>query len=659
MYFVAKGKKQVIENEDLTSFEDILEALKLYIVDLIKEDGKNIKSDEEYRRLYKRKAKINDALKSAVYGIDSAKVYVQELIRGYVEEKVSMDVIEQVLGIDNDSEPSAHVMFEIIMYRYKKKYSRDALKKWIIMNNLHLPREAAGIIKPGDKDHYITYSDLEESYYKEKIILSDDEKIDILTVLLYQRFKGFGIVDTIAEMNINGFNIGVSGSIMDSLNAGTQANHENGNIISGSSNALWLYFGGNYIHMQFLDFGSEDEVRRIIQLLIRYNSPGPLSAKRGYIINTMHDKSRILAIRPPVAEYWAAFVRKFTLEDITPVSLIVKDGVKDGEVCVKLIQFIMRGLITTAVTGRQGSGKTTLMKAIISYYDPRYNIGVLEMAPELYLREIYPFRNIISVQETANVSLEELQDAFKKADRAITIIGEVATDPVSARMIQLAMTGSLCTLFSHHANTAKDLVLTLRNSLVNAGGFSNMAVAEKQVTDVVKINIHLDLTADGKRYIKRITEIIQLDEGIPYPVFDKEHPEESMANIQREYYTRETDRVTFETKDILTYDTDTDTYKVGECMTEQLYNKIKSTLLKEERIEFDNFINYYWKGIRTGDYQGVTDVKAERPKMELKNPKDDSDFKKAIRFLKGADNSFGFGEFFDASEEEQEDEVSF
>jgi pilus assembly protein CpaF len=653
MYFFAKGKKQVMEDEDLASFEDILDALKNYIVDLIKEDGKNVKTDEEYKRLYKRKAKINDSLKSAVYGIDSAKVHVQELIHAYVEEKVPLDRVEQVLGIDNDSEPSPNVMFEIIMYRYKKRYSRNALKNWILKNDFHLPKEAAGIVIPGDKDHYITSSDLEESYYKEKILLSNDEKIDILTVLLYQRFKGYGMVDTISEMNINGYNIGVSGSIMDSLNSGAQAKHENGSIISGATNALWLYFGGNYIHLQFLDFGSEDEIRRIIQLLIRYNSPGPLSAKRGYIINTMHDKSRILALRPPVAEYWAAFVRKFTLDDITPVALIVKEGVTDGELCVKLIQFIMRGLITTAVTGRQGSGKTTLMKAIISFYDPRYNIGVLEMAPELYLREIYHFRNIISVQETANVSMEELQDAFKKADRAITIVGEVATDAVAARMIQLAMTGSLCTLFSHHANTAKDLILTLRNSLVNAGGFSNMTVAEKQVTDVVKINIHLDLSAEGKRYINRVTEIVQLEEGIPYPYFDKENQVESVANIQREYYTRETDRVTFETNDILTYDVDTDTYKVGECMSDLLYNKIRATLTNEERLEFDSFIKHYWKGIKTKGYEGVTNVVAEKSHNgNSNNIADTTDFKKAIRFLSGADKTFGFGDFNDTSEEE-------
>lgn len=220
------------------------------------------------------------------------------------------------------------------------------------------------------------------------------------------------MLDTISEMNINGFNLGVSGSVMESVKV--VGKRENRDIISEATNSLWLYFGGQYIHLQFLDFGSEDEIKRIIQLLIRYNSPGPLTAKRGFIVNTMADKSRILAIRPPVGEYWAVFVRKFTLDNVTPEALIIKQGVTGGEICIKLIEFLMRGLITIAVTGRQGSGKTTLMKSIIAFYDRRYNLGVLEMAPEMYLRELYSDRNIISVQETDYVSAEHIQDALKK-----------------------------------------------------------------------------------------------------------------------------------------------------------------------------------------------------------------------------------------------------
>lgn len=74
----------------------------------------------------------------------------------------------------------------------------------------------------------------------------------------------------------------------------------------------------------------------------------------------------------------------------------------------------MIGQVTIAVTGRQGSGKTTLMKAIMGYLPADWNIRVLETAPELYLRETYPNREIYSVQETQYTSMEEFQDAYKK-----------------------------------------------------------------------------------------------------------------------------------------------------------------------------------------------------------------------------------------------------
>ena len=246
---------------------------------------------------------------------------------------------------------------------------------------------------------------------------------------------------------------------------------------------------------------------------------------------------------------------------------------------------IMDAINTIAVTGRRGSGKTTLMKAIMGYLPADWNIRVLETAPELYLRETYPNREIYSVQETQYTSMEEFQDAYKKADSTVTVIGEVATDPVAARMIQLAMTGSLMTIFSHHANTAKDLVLTLRNSLVNAGGFSNMTTAERQVTDALKINIHLGFE-DGKRFIKRITEIRQFDEGIPYP-------------------DRQTDRISFSTHDILRYNKDTDTYEIGEAFSPYMYNRLYEAMPVADKTGFKEFMSYYWSGESINGYQGV------------------------------------------------------
>ena len=258
------------------------------------------------------------------------------------------------------------------------------------------------------------------------------------------------------------------------------------------------------------------------------------------------------------------------------------------------------------------------MKAIMGYLPPDWNLRVLEAAPELYLRETYPNREIYSVQETATLSMEELQDAFKKSDATVTIIGEVATDPVSARMIQLAMTGSLMTIFSHHANTAKDLVLTLRNSLVNAGGFSNMQTAEKQVTDVLKLNIHLGFE-EGYRFIKRITEIYQFEEGVPYPEYDPSDPAKSTYDLQKEYYYRQTDRISFDSHDVLYFDLEHKEYKIGEHFSDYLYHRIYEALPAADKKGFNQFVSWYWDGISIDGYEGIESENVNRYENEVDN----------------------------------------
>ena len=630
-YFRAKTKKEIVLEEKYEHFDEVMEAVKLYVVGLVKEESiASSLSDEELERLEKRKARQKNALKMAPCGVKEAKLVVKGMIREWIVANLDIEKVREFVGVTNDAEPSTNVMFEIIMYDYQKKYGAYAFSEWMKEFKLDQPKPAVGISRRGTNAYYVTKPEFENIYHVMNIELDDDEAIDILTTMIYEQYMGWGPIDTIAEMEINGYNIGVSGSLMS---MGRQDNEQNKDVVSECTNSFWVYFESHYIHLQFLDFGTLTEIRRITQLLIRWGNPGPLTTKGGYKVNTMHDKSRILAIRPDAGEAWGVFVRKFSLDIKSPESLIIKKGVTNGEICAKLIEYIMLGQITVAVTGRQGSGKTTLMKAIMGYLPPDWNIRVLEMAPELYLRETYPNREIFSVQETNTVSMEELQDAFKKADATVTVIGEVATDPVAARMIQLAMTGSLMTIFSHHANTAKDLVLTIRNSLVNAGGFSNMTTAEKQVTDVLKINIHLGFE-DGKRFVKRITEIKQFDEGIPYPEYDEAQPEKARFNLDREYYYRETDRISFSTHDILRYNKDTDTYEIGEAFSPYLYDRLYEAMPNEDKKGFEQFIKYYWNnesidgydGIKPYDgYQDILEVNADEPVM---------DYNGAEKFLK-------------------------
>lgn len=591
-YKKSKGQEEIVEEKDFGSIDKLVEAVKQEMVEIIKDNYSIGLSEAEFNAMYKRKARIQEALRNCVYGIDSAKIIVIELIRTFIAENVPIETVEELLGLTDGQDPSDHVKFEILMYRYKKKYGKGALSAWIDKN--HFADEKISDAKDSTSDtdlaYYIDIEELYMSYDEEDIHLNKDEKIDVLAILVYQLYKGFGIVDTLREMDVNGFNMGTSGSILSNLN-------KNKAGLMKATNAVWLYYQGKYIHLRFMNFGTEDELKRIVQLLVRWNNPGPLTAKRGYMVNTMYDKSRILALRPPASEYWAIFVRKFSLSDVSPQALIVKPYTKRGDLPLNLIEFLMRGQTTCAVTGRQGSGKTTMMSSIIRFIDPRYTIRVLEMAPELYLRELYPTRNILSVQETTTVTAAELQDALKKSDAAVSIVGEVATDIIAARMIQMGQVASIFTIFSHHANTPRDLVFALRNSLVNAGGFSNMSTAERQVIDVVKCDVHLDYTPDGKRFIERVSEIVPLAEGVPYPDIDKMDLDYSKALLEREYYNRQTDRISFYAHDILRYDTDTHTYYVCDRFSEALEHKMRSVMHPDVRKAYDKFVIANW-GIR-------------------------------------------------------------
>jgi len=605
MYQKSKGQQEIIEEDDFGSIDKVVEAVKLEMVEIIKDDYSLGLTEAEFNALYKRKARIQEALRNCVFGIDSAKIIVIELIRTFIAENIPIDTVEELLGLGEGQDPSDHIKFEILMYRYKKKYGKGALSAWIDKNNFARERTGIDADGGGESSYFIDIEELYMSYDEEDIHLNNDEKIDVLAVLVYQLYKGFGIVDTLREMDVNGFNMGTSGSILSNINKSKAG-------IMKATNAVWLYYQGKYIHLRFMNFGTEEELKRIIQLLVRWGNPGPLTAKRGYMVNTMYDKSRILALRPPASEYWAIFVRKFSLSDVSPKALIVKPYTKRGDLPMALIEFLMRGQVTCGVTGRQGSGKTTLMSSIIRFINPRYTIRVLEMAPELYLRELYPTRNILSVQETTTVTAAELQDALKKSDAAVSIVGEVATDIIAARMIQMGQVASIFTIFSHHANTPKDLVFALRNSLVNAGGFSNMSTAERQVIDVVKCDIHLDYTPDGKRYIERVSEIVPLAEGVPYPEVDKNDLDYTKAVLDREYYERSTDRVSFYSHDILKYDVSTHTYYVADRFSPALESKMRSVMTPEVLKAYDKFIFANW-GRRppSEEYDGVVDEVAE------------------------------------------------
>lgn len=610
VFAIYKMRNETHENSSEVSYtlETLENRVKYKLADLTKEtDDIYALDDEEYDAIYARRNRILMAMRNCVYGIDSAKIIVEELIR----EELALALPEErdILNVINfrDKYLDPSYKYEILLYFYTKEYGKNALKQMLEEHKLVKLRP----LSRDDQElgYYIDEEDIDAVYRSKDYDLSYDVMLDILTRIIFQNYRGFGKIDTTREMNIDGLNCGTSGSILSKVSGGMLDNMKD--HIEGTRSA-WIQYEGKYIHLRFIDFGSEEELKRITNLIIRYNSPGALTEKCPYKVNTMYDKTRVLAIRPSMGESWAFFLRKFTLKNNTLKFLLnpFKEKIDEAgnriqiwlhhntQLPEKTGMWLMRGKVTTAVTGRQSSGKTTTMKALVQFISPTLNIRVLEMAPEMYLRELFQFRNIFESQETAWVTSTQIQDAYKKSDGGVTIVGEVATAEMAARMIEAAKVASEMTLFSHHAKTTDNLVQMLRNNLVSVVPGTPSSVAEGLVVDAIPIDYHQDFNEHGTRFIDRITQIIPLAEGVPYPRIDINNPLLSIAEILREYAMRQTDRTTYMCRDIMRFDRITGTYEAVNMWSADLIDHVIGNLPENQIDEFKEFVFDNWVGGR-------------------------------------------------------------
>ncbi|WP_338706307.1 ATPase, T2SS/T4P/T4SS family [Paenibacillus amylolyticus] len=473
--------------------------------------------EEEYRRRINQRAEMRKALKGCVSGSISDKTYVKNLIGDLLTRSIGLNKsnVDEVILFAEPDLLTIQDRFEIVFYLYRQQFGVDALSRMIDTYDLSRLRMEEGTDDGGS--YYISEEDIQYVFECEYRELGFREKTDIIVQRIYQHYKGFSVVDEIRDQRIDGVSGGVSGMLdavhnmglrkpaswNDLLDQGLEDNaHEE--PLSGME-SVWIFYKGKSIHLSFLSFGSIRELKRVCQNIYKYNYPGQLSEASGYKVNEMKDGSRVVVVRPPFAESWAFFVRKFDIPNASLEQLITGNN---ADLPITLLQYLMKGSRITAVTGAQGSGKTTLLMAMVKHIYASYTLRVQEMAFELQLRRIYSRRNILSFRETEHISGQQGLDLQKKTDGTVNILGEVASDEVAAWMIQMSQVASLFTLFTHHAKTFRDLVFSLRNSLLKTGMFQHEHIAEEQVVSVINFDVHMKKDAEGRRYIERITECL-------------------------------------------------------------------------------------------------------------------------------------------------------
>ncbi|HOA98128.1 MAG TPA: pilus assembly protein CpaF, partial [Acetivibrio saccincola] len=307
-YYMKTNREKYIDFEvedDRYKLENIIEHVKDAINEFLKTNlySMNI-TREEFEKRMENKNELRKALKSCIYGDINAKKYVKSYIRDILLKSYKIDEssIDKIINFNNPNELTVIDKFEILLYTYKKTHDLNALEALIEENNFSEPKS---VDDDGEGIKYVITGEEIERVYMEKVkkLTKFDDKLNVIVQKIYQKYKGFGVVDEIRDMKIDGVSGGVSG-IPSSF---FQEMNYNEGILSRlpmSYDSIWIFYRGKTIHLDFLSFGSEKELRRICKNIYRYNNPGQLSETNGYKVNEMKDGSRVVVARPPFCESW-------------------------------------------------------------------------------------------------------------------------------------------------------------------------------------------------------------------------------------------------------------------------------------------------------------------------------------------------------------------
>ena len=595
----AKTEEPVVVDDKTYTLEKMIDFVKRRMDEITKVNLYDLGlSEEELKRRKNKKYELKKALKGCTYGDVNDKKYVKELIYDLLLKEYGVDEtnISKAIPFDIPSLLTPQDKFDVIIYMYKKEFGYEAMSKLIKKYKLAELKYTSGDAKPS---YVILPEEISDIYIKENFMLSLEDKLMVVVQRIYQKYKGYSSIDEIRDMNVDGISGGISGLPESFLSQAAQTdssmvNNVLDHKIPRACDSIWIMFSGKSIRLAFLSFGSESELKRVCQNIYKYNNPGQLSDTNGYKINEMKDGSRVVVVRPTFSETWGFFIRKF---DVTRASLeqLIRDPGK--EEAIDLMKFIVKGARIIALTGEQGTGKTTMLMAMIENIYETLNIRVQETAFELHLRKIYPTRNILSFRETETVSGQEGLDVQKKTDGSVNIIGEVATDPVASWMIQAAQVASKFTLFTHHAKTFPDLVTALRNSMLRTGVFKNETVAEEQVVSVLNFNVHLVKDFRGDRYIQRITECIPVVDKNDYNYNSRKESTlegkiDTFIENSTKYYAKETNKELYKYQNILEHQDGK--FVLCNKITDKNISEMIINMDDQDSAAFREFVKVHW-----------------------------------------------------------------
>ncbi len=222
------------------------------------------------------------------------------------------------------------------------------------------------------------------------------------------------------------------------------------------------------------------------------------------ILNTrLPDGSRVAVVGPPASIGGPTLtIRKFnkwyTSEEL------IESGSLPREVCDTIVSLIgqrKNGMIA----GGTGSGKTTLMKALLDHIPTTERLCVIEQPAELQILQpnVIRWEAVDEIPGQVAITPSELLAAALRHRPDRIIMGEIRNE-AGYDLLQAMNTGHGGTLSTIHASSAVDALNRLANLALSARANLNHAFMRSETAKAIDFALYCERAASGRRQVREV-----------------------------------------------------------------------------------------------------------------------------------------------------------
>lgn len=225
------------------------------------------------------------------------------------------------------------------------------------------------------------------------------------------------------------------------------------------------------------------------------------------ILNTrLPDGSRVAVVGPPSSINGPTLtIRKFN-KWFTSDELIAS-GSMPAEVRDTVVSLIMQRK-NGIIAGGTGSGKTTLMKALLDHIPPTERLCIIEQPAELKVIQPNALRweAVEAIPGQVAVTPSELLAAALRHRPDRIIIGEIRNE-CGYDLLQAMNTGHGGTLSTIHAKSAWDALNRLSNLALSARPNLNHAFMRSETAEAIDFALYCERAANGRRQVRELIAV--------------------------------------------------------------------------------------------------------------------------------------------------------